>query len=114
MLSLTTPLPLISCRCCTCCTCCTAEGNVSNKDGKQHSYFLATDPKLLEIMDQQGLSCATRMVEMSKEDKPGMDSQLLRLVNRGVVKEGSIKGFVGECKAATGAWLIDLNCNSAK
>jgi hypothetical protein len=37
----------------------TAVGNVSKKGGKKHSYFLATDAKLLDIMDQQGLACAT-------------------------------------------------------
>jgi hypothetical protein len=46
---------------------------------------------------------------MSKEDKLGMDPQLLRLVTRGVVKEGSVKGYVGKCKAAGVGWLRDIS-----
>jgi transketolase N-terminal domain/subunit len=39
-------------------------------------------------MEQQGLPCATGLVQMSKEDKLGMDPQLMRIMTRGVMKEG--------------------------
>lgn len=60
------------------------------------NFFLATHPKLIEIMDSQGLSWATSYLRAVKGERVGLELMLGELMARGVVKSGNIKDYVGE------------------
>lgn len=59
------------------------------------SYFLATDPRLLQIMLDLRMSWAVNMVPMVKDERLGMGPGLHKLVIRGLVKAANIKDTVG-------------------
>lgn len=63
--------------------------------GSQDSFFLATDPRLLQIMLDLRMAWAVSMVPMVKDERLGMGPGLHKLVIRGLVKAANIKDTVG-------------------
>lgn len=61
----------------------------------QDSYFLTTDPHLLQIMLALRMSWGVSMVPMVKDERLGMGPGLHKLVVCGLVRAANIKDTVG-------------------
>jgi hypothetical protein len=64
------------------------------KTGKD-SFFLANDPKLLEIMQQQGLHFAVSIVPAVKDGRLGYSHAMGDFLERMMVRSGNVNEACG-------------------
>lgn len=78
------------------CTCAAAQ------TGK-HSFFLANDPRLLAIMEHQGLQFALHTIPAVKEHRLGYTHSMGDFLDRMMVKSGNVNEACGTSPIASTA-----------
>lgn len=58
---------------------------------------MATDKRLLSIMQEQGLGTYVSMMQLQRGDRVGINSFLMKLIMHAALLTGSIKFYVGKC-----------------
>jgi hypothetical protein len=79
-----------------CCDLCCVLHAAAAQPGKDSSYFLANDPKLLEIMEQQGLQFAVHIIPAAKDGRLGYAHSMGDFLGRMMVKSGNVNEACGE------------------
>jgi hypothetical protein len=74
------------------------------QSGKKDSFFLANDPKLLDIMDRQGLQFALHSIPAVKDHRLGYTHSMGDFLERMMVKSGNVNEACGASPTATPAF----------
>ncbi len=77
---------------------------IAAQSGNKDSFFLANDPKLLDIMDRQGLQFALHTIPAVKDHRLGYTHSMGDFLQRMMVKSGNVNEACGTSFIATTAF----------